>query len=279
MREWLYKATDRENEAGRRRPDFEATQALAVEDRIVCRGAYIRGGHRRVNLVWRVAVGDVLHVYHRQWAEGRGFQFIGSFRVADPGEALFDAGCALARVVLPSLAQRLQDLYDIPREDAVTGWIVEPARDVAMPIDGDQLRWFRDGRNTLVTYHPEAARPPQPRRPKDEVAHDLIEWHFRIGREITEIYRFYDERAEERSDEPIKLLEVTPESSETGSVDTFGFDPRDDITYPSAVGMITPHELELIRRGDLDLPPGWDWSTARRFLREEFPCALEEGAA
>ena len=94
--QWLYKSTDTENEAGRRRPDFEMTSAFALRDGILCRSAYSRRTHRRVNLVWSVVAGDVIHFYHRQWDPPQPPRLIGSFRVEDPraapGAASFNLG-------------------------------------------------------------------------------------------------------------------------------------------------------------------------------------------
>lgn len=294
MKQWLYKTTDTEIDRGRRRPSFEKTSALALEDKILCRGAFNRGTRQRSALVWRVASGDLLHVFHRNSAEEKGVHFIGTFRVGDPGSARFHPECALARVDDPKLSARLRDAYDIPATDPiVTGWILEPAGDVA-PKGREQLEYFLSGRNTLVEYHPPrdaesaveangdsgpaVSGAPRPARTREEVARELIAWHFRITPETSEIYHLHDAE-EDRADEPIKLLEVNSESCETGSIDTFGFDAAGDITYPTAVAEITPHELELIHLGQLDLPPGWDLGTATRFSREEFPAAPLEGTA
>lgn len=105
-------------------------------------------------------------------------------------------------------------------------------------------------------------------RDKDEVARDLIAWHFQIEPEITKIYRVQVEN-EDREDEPIKLLEVNPESAETGRVDSFFFDPAGDITYPSVIAEVTPRELELIRLQLLALPEGWSLEGAEEHLRPQ----------
>lgn len=151
--QWLYKATDTENEAGHRRPDFEVTSGFALRDGILCRSAFLRRTHRRVNLVWSVAVGDVIHFYHRQWDPPQKPRLVGSFRVKDPGDARFDPECALAVVADHSLSERLRAAYDVPPGEPVTGWSLEPAPEIAPPAgDDEQLRAFLAERNTLSRY-------------------------------------------------------------------------------------------------------------------------------
>ncbi|EYF07762.1 AAA family ATPase [Chondromyces apiculatus] len=151
--QWLYKATDTENDAGHRRPGFEATSSFAVRDGILCRSAFSRRTHRKVNLVWSVAVGDVIHVYHRQREPVRKPRLVGSFRVKDPGDARFDPSCALAVVTDRNLSERLRAAYDVPAEEPVTGWSLEPAPEIAPPAEDDeQLRTFLAERSTLVRY-------------------------------------------------------------------------------------------------------------------------------
>ncbi|HSO00844.1 MAG TPA: ATP-binding protein [Candidatus Nanopelagicales bacterium] len=151
--QWLYKATDTENESGHRRPDFDATSGFALRDGILCRSAFSRRTHRRVNLVWSVAVGDVIHFYHRQYAPPQKPRLVGSFRVKDPGDARFDPDCALAVVTDRSLSERLRAAYDIPSDEPVTGWSLEPAPEIAPPAENDeQLQTFLAERNTLSRY-------------------------------------------------------------------------------------------------------------------------------
>lgn len=118
----------------------------------------------------------------------------------------------------------------------------------------------------------EGAAPVPLRRSKNEVARDLARWHFFADPTITEIYWIRTGDAqEERDDEPIKLLEVSEESSETGSIDAFLFTPRGEITFPSVVAMVTPRELVLVQNDLLDLPEGWNLAGAQRWRRENFP--------
>jgi hypothetical protein len=108
-----------------------------------------------------------------------------------------------------------------------------------------------------------------PRRSKDEVARDLIRWHFFADPSLSKIYRILTGQ-EDRDDEPIKLLEVSSESSETGQIDAFLFTPKDEIEYWSLIAEVTPNELELVKMRKLDLPEGWSLGDAQCFEREEF---------
>jgi hypothetical protein len=100
---------------------------------------------------------------------------------------------------------------------------------------------------------------------KDEVAKRLIDWHFLVEPEMVEIYRFISPNDENAPSEPIKLLEVSDATFETGRVDTFGFGPADDITFPSVVALVTPDEMRRIRQGEIPLPNGWNLATAQHF--------------
>jgi hypothetical protein len=110
--------------------------------------------------------------------------------------------------------------------------------------------------------------PPPTLGDKDEVARNLIEWHFQMEPEICKIFRILAEQ-EDGEDEPIKLLEVNPESTETGRIDSFQFDPAGDITYPSVVAEVTPREFQLIELDLLALPEGWSLERAEEHRRAD----------
>lgn len=101
---------------------------------------------------------------------------------------------------------------------------------------------------------------------KDESAERLIDWHFQVEPEMLEIYRIIMP-TEEEPDDPIRLLEVSASTLPTGEVMAFSFRAAGDIYYPCTVAIVTPNELERIRRGDIPLPSGWDIDTAIRYHR------------
>ena len=101
---------------------------------------------------------------------------------------------------------------------------------------------------------------------KDEVAKILIDLHFKIEPYVREIYRMISPH-EDLPEEPIKLLEISESTLETGRVDTFAFRPVDEITYPSIIAEVTPREMQLIREGVIPLPKGWCLETAQCFSR------------
>ena len=91
---------------------------------------------------------------------------------------------------------------------------------------------------------------------KDEVARLLAEAHRRIDPGIRLIIRIITAR-EDAADEPVKLLEVNPETSPSG-IFPIAFGPDlPDVPYPSVVVEVTGEEYEQIRDGRLPLPDGW----------------------
>jgi len=98
---------------------------------------------------------------------------------------------------------------------------------------------------------------------REEAAQELIDWHFQSDPEITEVYRFIAPN-EEEAHEPIKLVEVTPETLATGRVDTFSFRDTADFPYRLTIATITPEELKKIRSGQIELPRGWNLSSAQQ---------------
>lgn len=91
---------------------------------------------------------------------------------------------------------------------------------------------------------------------KGEVAKALAEAHRKIEPGINRIVRVIADQ-EQASDEPVKLLEVNPDTSPSGIVPiAFGPDPP-RIPFPSVVIEVTEAEFENIRTGRLPLPDGW----------------------
>src|SRR5262249_26373402 len=100
---------------------------------------------------------------------------------------------------------------------------------------------------------------------KNDVARDLIAWHFHVEPEFETIYLLRDEG----EGEPIKLIEVNRRASYAGRVEVFWFDPAGDITYASAVAEVSRKEFEMIRAGVLALPEGWSLEGAVSFGRDD----------
>lgn len=99
---------------------------------------------------------------------------------------------------------------------------------------------------------------------KDEAVQELVDWHFEVDPEITEIYRFLGPN-EDDPREPIKLLDVTTGTLVAGRVMTFGFGPTPEIPYSTVVATITPEEMEQIARQQMPLPSDWNLNQAQRF--------------
>ena len=97
-------------------------------------------------------------------------------------------------------------------------------------------------------------------RSKDGAARRLAEAHFRVEPEIAQIFRLLaPDGAVEASDaEPVKLLEVNPNTPKNGVVPIyFGADQSSGAFFPAVIVEIHPEELEALQRGRLQLPDGW----------------------
>ncbi len=92
---------------------------------------------------------------------------------------------------------------------------------------------------------------------KSEIAKVLADAHREYEPSITRIIRVIADH-EHATDEPVKLLEVNPDTSPSGIVPiAFGPDPP-RIPFPSSVVIeVTGKEFESIRAGGLLLPDGW----------------------
>jgi hypothetical protein len=91
---------------------------------------------------------------------------------------------------------------------------------------------------------------------KSEVAKTLADAHREIEPGIRRIVRVVTDQESDAS-EPVKLLEVNPETSPSGVVPiAFGPDPP-RVPFPSVIIEVTEGEFEAIRAGELPLPHGW----------------------
>ena len=91
---------------------------------------------------------------------------------------------------------------------------------------------------------------------KSEIARTLATAHHNFEPSISRIIHVV---ADQESDaaEPVKLLEVNPDTFESGIWPIlFGADPP-RIPFPSVVIEVTEGEYEAIRVGRLPLPDGW----------------------
>ena len=107
---------------------------------------------------------------------------------------------------------------------------------------------------------------------KDREAEELIKFHFEIDPEKTKILRFIS-RDEDHPREPIKLLEVTAATIQTGEVQAFGFSPAKGFECSLVIAEVTPSEFDEIERGQIELPEGWERGNAQEFDRDSFLAA------
>jgi hypothetical protein len=91
---------------------------------------------------------------------------------------------------------------------------------------------------------------------KSEIARTLADAHRKFDRGITRIVRVVGDREDDPA-EPVKLLEVNPDTSPSGIVPiAFGPEPP-EIPFPSVIIEVTEREYENLRQGVLNLPEGW----------------------
>ena len=93
---------------------------------------------------------------------------------------------------------------------------------------------------------------------KDTVAKTIAEAHRAVEPAISGIYRLEAPGRESDPTEPIKLLEINPNTTVSGVVPVgLSTHPSSGIDYPSIVVEIHPSELPLLRQGQMRLPDGW----------------------
>jgi hypothetical protein len=93
--------------------------------------------------------------------------------------------------------------------------------------------------------------------PKDEVATMLAAAHRAADPKIVRIVRLVSEKEGEPGD-PVKLLEVNPETSPSGVLPiAFAADPP-TVPFPSIVVEVTPEEFDRIVGHTLKLPHDWN---------------------
>ncbi len=101
---------------------------------------------------------------------------------------------------------------------------------------------------------------------KDKIAEELINWHFQVEPDTVVVYRIMSPN-EESAEEPIKLLEVNKATPETGRVDAFVFGPTASTPCSTVVALVSGCEMELIEKGKIKLPQGWDLAMSQKHLR------------
>jgi hypothetical protein len=91
---------------------------------------------------------------------------------------------------------------------------------------------------------------------KREIARTIADVHRNYEPSISRIIHLVADRDSNEA-EPVKLLEVNPETSESGILPIFfGSDPP-HIPFSSVVIEVTEKEFEAICAGSLRLPEGW----------------------
>jgi hypothetical protein len=93
---------------------------------------------------------------------------------------------------------------------------------------------------------------------KDTVARRLANAHRAVEPSISLIYRVESPEREDLPDEPIKLLEVNPNTTASGILPVgLSAHAASGIFFPSVIIEIHPTEWELLQQQQLALPFGW----------------------
>jgi hypothetical protein len=100
--------------------------------------------------------------------------------------------------------------------------------------------------------------PTEPGNSKDDVAQRLANAHRAVEPSIREIFRVESPARENLPDEPIKLLEVNPNTTASGILPVgLSAHAPSGIFFPSVIIEIHPTEFELLQQQQLTLPFDW----------------------
>jgi hypothetical protein len=91
---------------------------------------------------------------------------------------------------------------------------------------------------------------------KNDVAKLLAGAHQEVEPAIKQIFRILSEQ-EDKVEEPLKLLEVNPETSPSGIVPIMFAPEPPNVPYASVIVEVTENEYASIEEGTLKLPHGW----------------------
>src|SRR6266511_997438 len=116
---------------------------------------------------------------------------------------------------------------------------------------------------------------------KEQVAERLARSHCQVEPDIERIVRVVGSN-EDLGSEPVKLLEVNPNTVAAGIQPIyFGADVRHGIPFPSVIIEVTPDEFDQVRAEELLLPHGWrldnersEEHTSELQSRENLVCRL-----
>lgn len=96
---------------------------------------------------------------------------------------------------------------------------------------------------------------------KDAVARLIADAHRSVEPAIAGIYRIEAPGLENDPGEPIKLLEINPNTPASGIMPVgLSAHPASGICFSSIVVEIHPSEFDQLKQGLLVLPNGWEWN-------------------
>ena len=85
-----------------------------------------------------------------------------------------------------------------------------------------------------------------------ETAEALVSKHVEVDPEITHVFLA-------RNENEIRIVEITSSVGTTKEIIPFSFKsrPRLGIHFPTVIILLSPEELELLKKKELELPKGW----------------------
>ena len=97
-----------------------------------------------------------------------------------------------------------------------------------------------------------------------EAVRTLAEWHAEEQDYQVEIYHFPDPNKE-----VVQLVEVSAVFPQTDNVAPARIGPSSEFPFRSAVALVSPSEWDLVKKGQLALPKGWDLNSMIRVWPDE----------
>lgn len=94
---------------------------------------------------------------------------------------------------------------------------------------------------------------------RESIAKDLVDHHTTTNTELTKVL-WYARDGGDREDDPLKLLEVNPDTVPAGILPIY-FGKSHDVGLPVVIIEVTAEEYAMVEAGELSLPESWDSAT------------------
>lgn len=95
---------------------------------------------------------------------------------------------------------------------------------------------------------------------------NLARDHFALEQNLNSVIWFKD-----KSDKHIRIIEVNPDTFETGKVMIFSFGKTSELPFPLHIAEVTPEEWEKVRDREIRLPEDWNIDDIEVIQRDKAP--------